>query len=125
MFRVGLLGTLGSDSLPFTRTVLLDALAEDLGRRNMKGFDDLIGNNLMHLNTLLDLNLSLRARDLFVPSGGGWQTGDVTVTWSCTDALSGVAAAKSRASHACFRRSAVTQPDGHSPYASICGSTAP
>jgi len=53
----------------------LDGLAQGLAEDNMKGFDDLIGNNLMHLNELLGLGLQIRDRDLFVARGGGWLAG--------------------------------------------------
>lgn len=50
----------------------LERLADDLSSGGMKGFDDLIGNNLEHLNNILDLGLDVRKRDLYVSSGGGW-----------------------------------------------------
>jgi serine/threonine-protein kinase HipA len=53
----------------------LDALAESLGREQMKGFDDLIGNNLLRLRDLLGLDFAVRDRDLYVARGGGWQAG--------------------------------------------------
>ncbi|MBW8881095.1 MAG: HipA domain-containing protein [Asticcacaulis sp.] len=53
----------------------LDTLSASLLEENMKGFDDLIGNNLRHLNDILRLGLQIRERDLFVARGGGWLAG--------------------------------------------------
>lgn len=53
----------------------LERLSDDLLAEGMKGFDDLIGDNLKHLNEILNLDLDLRERDLYVASGGRWLAG--------------------------------------------------
>lgn len=50
----------------------LDQTADGLTALGLKGFDDLIGQEIVSLSKLLGLNLEIRERDYFEPAAGGW-----------------------------------------------------
>ena len=51
---------------------MLDSAAESLTRNGLKDFDDLIGREICRLTDILGLTLSIRGRDYFTPTAGGW-----------------------------------------------------
>lgn len=61
----------------FSETILpmakaLDSAAENLDGSGLKDFDDLIGREVRKLSDIFGLSVSLRSRDFFATSGGGW-----------------------------------------------------
>lgn len=62
-----------SDALPLLTK--LDAEARSLTADGLKDFDDLIGRETTRLASALSLQVTLRQRDEFLPSAGGWKMG--------------------------------------------------
>ena len=54
---------------------MLDSAAESLTLSGLKDFDDLIGREIGKLSDILELTLSIRSRDYFTPTAGGWALG--------------------------------------------------
>ena len=54
---------------------MLDRAAGSLTRNGLKDFDDLIGRESSRLIDGLELKLSIRDRDYFTPTAGGWALG--------------------------------------------------
>ena len=74
-------------------TVSQEVTAEGAGKTATGTCTDVAGNTASH--TVEHINIDLTAPKLTsvrtAANGHGWNNGDVTITWDCTDALSGVA----------------------------------
>jgi len=51
----------------------IDQVSGDLSAQGLKDFDDLIGREVRKLAELLGVNVSIRNRDYYSPSAGGWR----------------------------------------------------
>ena len=51
----------------------IDHVSKDLSAQGLKDFDDLIGREALGLVELLGVNASIRNRDYYSPSAGGWR----------------------------------------------------